>query len=202
LLKDSPAAQSCLLDATQRLISGQSDDLRLERADDVRIGDVLRMEAGKTAALLSCAAAIGPAAVGAPQPMTDALGRYGFELGLAFQLVDDVLGVVGDPARTGKSASSDLRAGKRSAPIVAALGAEGAAAARLRELLVGGPPDTDDDVALAAKLVEEAGGIDWARTEAAARIDQATAALDGVGLLPAVTADLAALGRYVLERDH
>jgi len=87
----------------------------------VDLDEVLCMEAGKTAALMACSASIGALAVGAPAAVVEGLAAFGHELGMAFQLVDDILGVVGDSAVTGKSSSSDVRAGKRSAPIVAAL---------------------------------------------------------------------------------
>ncbi len=192
----------CLLGATQRLISGQSDDLVLENAEDVDLAAVLRMEAGKTAALLACAASIGARAVGAAPAVVEALDGYGHDLGLAFQLVDDILGIVGDPAVTGKSASSDVRAGKRSAPVVAALGAGTEASGRLADLLSTGPVREDEDVALAAKLIEDAGGIEWASQQADAYLDGALARLDSVELPEAAARDLAALGRYVVNRDR
>ena len=198
----APHALPCLLDATQLLISGQSDDLRLEQAETAGVDDVLRMEAGKTAALLACAAELGPLAAGAPRHVASALAGYGHELGMAFQLVDDVLGITGDPAATGKSASSDLRAGKRSAPIVAALTAGNEAAHRLADLLRDGPPKSDDEVALAAKLVDEAGGIEWAQTEARARVAAGCDRLRSADLVPSVETDLVDLGTYILERDR
>jgi geranylgeranyl diphosphate synthase type I len=197
-----PAVLGCVLSATQRLISGQADDLRFEQGGPVGFDDVLRMEAGKTAALLGCASSIGARAVGAPAQTVDALERYGFHLGLSFQLVDDLLGIVGDPAVTGKSASSDLRAGKRSAPIVAALTSGTEAGTRLTDLLADGPPASDEDVSLAAKLVAEAGGL--ARTEQAAADHLATAldALQSAPLVPGPAAELADVARFVVNRDR
>jgi geranylgeranyl diphosphate synthase type I len=192
----------CLLEATQLLISGQSQDLQLERRDAVELHEVLAMEAGKTAALLSCASSIGALAAGAPEHMVARLAAFGHELGLAFQLVDDILGVVGDPARTGKSSSSDVRAGKRSAPIVAALSADSAAAAQLAELFAAGAPATEADVALATQLISDAGGLDWAAREADARIAAALAHLDALELLPGPAAELAAVATYIVNRDR
>jgi geranylgeranyl diphosphate synthase type I len=189
-----------LLHATQELISGQSDDLVFERAEHIELADVLRMESGKTAALLSCAASIGALAAGAPASVVEALAEYGHDLGMAFQLIDDILGITGDPAVTGKSASSDIRAGKRSAPVVAALTAGGSASEQLRELMAGDPPSQDEDVALAAKLVEDAGGISWAAHEADLRTTRALSRLSGLPAGPAE--DLAALARFVVGRDH
>jgi geranylgeranyl diphosphate synthase, type I len=193
----------CLFGATQRLISGQSEDLRLEGAPSVDLDDVLRMEAGKTAALLSCAASIGAVAAGASAEMVDGLASFGHELGMAFQLVDDILGVTGDSAVTGKSSSSDVRAGKRSAPIVAALLGDGDPARRLAALLAAGPPSSDDDVALATKLIDEAGGLAWAANEADARLARALAYLDALGSpCPSAIDDLAAIARFVVDRDR
>ncbi len=150
----------CLLDAVQRLISGQSEDLALEGRTDADLDAVLHMEAGKTAALLSCSAALGALAVGAPADgRRRRCAAYGHELGMAFQLVDDILGITGDSAVTGKSASSDVRAGKRSAPIVAALAAGTDASRRLAGTArATARRRSEDDVTEATKLIDEAGG--------------------------------------------
>jgi geranylgeranyl diphosphate synthase type I len=192
----------CLLASTQRLISGQSLDLLMERDPDVTLEDVLRMEAGKTAALLSCSASIGAIAVGAKPDVIDGLAQYGRDIGIAFQLVDDILGVTGDPAVTGKSSSADVRVGKRSAPIVAALRAGTAASRRLAELLRDGPPQTEDDVSLATSLIADAGGLEWAAAEAQTRLDHAVGVLADLDIPQETLAELVALGRYIVERDR
>jgi geranylgeranyl diphosphate synthase type I len=191
-----------LLGATQRLISGQSRDLYLEGRAAVTLQDVLEMEAGKTAALLACSSSIGALAAGAPQHMVAGLETFGHELGIAFQLVDDVLGVVGDPARTGKSSSSDVRVGKRSAPIVAALTSGTPAGGRLAEVLANAPIEDDEQVAYARSLIEESGGLDWAVREADACLERA---LDAIGQLPLAehaAAELAAIASYIVARDR
>jgi len=220
LVRDGEAGQrslACLLSAVESLISGQSADLALGSLgslgslggpgsdDEVALDEVLAMEAGKTAALLACSASIGAIAVGATAPVVDNLAAYGHELGMAFQLVDDILGITGDAAATGKSSSSDVRAGKRSAPIVAALTSGTAASKSLARLLADGPPSSDDDVTYATKLIDEAGGLEWAADEADRRLALALARLAEISKfsVPAgTTSDLAALARYVVERDR
>jgi len=199
----SPRTVPHLLGTVQHLISGQSADLALERRQQVALEEVLDMEVGKTAALLSCASSIGALAAGAPAHVVDALAGYGHRMGLAFQLVDDVLGVTGDPSATGKSASSDVRAGKRSAVVVAALQAGTSESARLGELLAAGPPETEADVALATSLIVDAGGVEWALAEADRLLAEALGHLDGVGTAdePAV-AELASVARYIVARDR
>lgn len=197
-----PAAVSTLLGATQRLITGQGQDLAYEQRTDVSLADVLEMEAGKTAALLAGAVGIGAVLAGAAPELITALTEFGEQLGTAFQLRDDVLGIDGDPALTGKSASNDLRVGKRSAPVVAALTSGTAAGHELAALLLGGPPATDADVDRAADLVRLAGGVRYAETEAAVALDRSLGALAGAGLEPDVHRDLEELARFVVGRDH
>jgi geranylgeranyl diphosphate synthase type I len=194
-------ALACLLDTVQVLISGQSQDLLLEQAGSVTMAQVLSMEAGKTAALLACSASIGALAVGAPEQTVSGLAAFGYELGLAFQFVDDVLGVVGDPARTGKSSSSDVRAGKRSAPITAALTSGTPAGERLAQLFAQGPPATDADVELATELIVESGGLDWAKNEADVRLETALAQLRSLELIDSAAAELEAIANYIVNRD-
>ncbi len=92
-----------LLRATRELIRGQVEDVAFEtRGPSSRSSECQRMAAGKTGALLAASAAIGAVLAGAPAAVVDALTSYGEQLGAAFQLVDDLLGIWGDPAVTGK----------------------------------------------------------------------------------------------------
>ena len=96
--------------------------MAFETRADVTLDECLAMAAGKTGSLLAASAAIGAVLAGAPPPTVEALRTFGAEVGLAFQLVDDVLGIWGDPAVTGKPVLSDLRARKKSLPVAYALG--------------------------------------------------------------------------------
>jgi geranylgeranyl diphosphate synthase type I len=158
------------------------------------------MEGGKTGALLGCAAAIGAELAGAPSEHVAVLDRFGYELGLAFQAVDDVLGIWGDPARTGKPAWSDLRSHKKTFPVAAALAAGGAGAAELAALLAT-PSLTDGQVARVAALVEQAGGREAATSEATRRLGAALAAIDSPFFVAAAQAELAEVARFVIERE-
>src|SRR5690606_6686937 len=112
----------------------QTADMAFERRLDVTVDDYLGMIGGKTAALLECAAKLGALLGGADRETVDRLGAFGRDVGLAFQLVDDLLGVLGDPMVTGKPALADLQARKKSAPVVVALETSGGPGDRLREL--------------------------------------------------------------------
>ena len=111
LLEQGPAgaaASAELTDAVAAMIAGQADDMAFEGRADVTSEECLGMVAGKTGALLSCAAAIGVAAGRRARRGGRALRSYGAQLGVAFQAVDDILGIWGDPERTGKPLGNDL----------------------------------------------------------------------------------------------
>jgi geranylgeranyl diphosphate synthase type I len=203
LQRSGEAVLTHVLDAVQWLISGQSSDLALEQRADAQLAEVLEMERGKTAALIAVALGAGARAGGADELAVARLQRAGEQVGLAFQLVDDVLGVVGDPAVTGKSASSDVRAGKSSAPIVAAARGEGSAGAELRAALAAGVPNSEEEVARIRGLVEAAGGVAWATEEADRLLATALAELDELALPgQGAVAEIAEVARYLVTRDR
>nr|WP_055501798.1 polyprenyl synthetase family protein [Nonomuraea pusilla] len=192
-----------LLAVTVRdLIAGQALDLEFERRDDVTLDECLRMAAGKTGSLIACACSIGAVAVDGPVPLAGALSAFGAEVGLAFQLADDLLGIWGAPAATGKPVLSDLRSRKKSLPIVAALTSGTRAGDRLAALLAAPGPLPEATLRQAAALVEEAGGRAWAEAEAKHRLDAAGRHLAAAGLPPAVHADLLDIARFLTSRGH
>ncbi len=195
------AASRRLTTATQELIRGQVEDLAFEQRSDVVVSEVLSMVAGKTAALLACSAALGAVLAGAPPAAVAALDAFGHELGMAFQLVDDLLGIWGLPEVTGKPVLADLRARKKSVPVVVALNAEGASADRLRAIVAAGGPDGEEEVALAAKLIEDAGAREWTTAEARRRLAAAEAELDAYDFDPVACQELADVARFVAARD-
>ncbi|HEY3502950.1 MAG TPA: polyprenyl synthetase family protein [Actinocatenispora sp.] len=201
----------------RRLVAGQNADLSFERRQDVPLSECLDMVRGKTAALFACACSSGAMLCDAPADLTLRLARYGEHVGIAFQLVDDLLGIWGSTEVTGKPVLHDLQSRKKSIPVVYALNAGVTAADRLRELYFT-PGELDDErLALAAKLVEEAGGREWTEREAARRLDLALSQLDEIDALarqvpedgvtrhplpPDVREALSDLAHFVTGRDR
>ncbi len=101
-----------------RLTEGQFLDMSFEERRDVTVEEYLRMIQGKTAALIGAGIAIGALIGGATPQQQTALQQFGQEMGLAFQIRDDVLGIWGDPAVTGKAAGNDVLRGKKSLPLL------------------------------------------------------------------------------------
>jgi len=200
--RTAQSAQRCLAEATQRLIAGQAADLDFERRDDVTLAECLAMADDKTAALMSGACGLGALLADAPPALQSGLAGFGRHLGLAFQLVDDLLGIWGSPEVTGKPVFSDLRARKKTLPVVAALGSSSDAGERLRALYsVAGAMD-EATLGVAARLVEEGGGRAWAKDECARRLAQAERSLVDAAVPPDVRDELQALARFVIEREH
>ena len=195
------AAASRLATATAAMIAGQVCDMSFNDRLDVSVEESLAMEANKTGALLGYAASVGAVLAGAPRETIAALERYGQQLGLAFQAADDLLGIWGDPAVTGKPAGNDLREKKKSLPVVYALSQDSAAAGELRALL--SQPALDDaQVAEATALLERCGGHDWASQTAGEYLQAALDSLELAKLESASQGELVELARFVIARDH
>ncbi|NKQ23387.1 polyprenyl synthetase family protein [Streptomyces galbus] len=197
-----------LTSATRALIDGQAQDISYEHRDRVSVEECLEMEGNKTGALLACASSIGAVLGGADDATADALEKYGYHLGLAFQAVDDLLGIWGDPEATGKQTWSDLRQRKKSLPVVAALAAGGDASAQLGDILAADAKSSDfetfseEEFAARARLIEEAGGREWTAQEARRQHTIAIEALDAVDMPGEVRARFTALADFVVVRKR
>jgi len=104
-----------------QITEGQCRDLAFETQPDITEASYLAMITSKTAALIALAAEMGGMIAGAPQENCESLHSYGIALGRAFQMQDDLLGLWGDPAKTGKPVGSDLIKRKKTLPILHAL---------------------------------------------------------------------------------
>jgi len=196
-------ASLALTAATRELIRGQAEDVLFESRDDVTLEDCLGMVAGKTGSLLAVSASIGAILAGADERTVDAFHTFGFELGLAFQIVDDLLGIWGAPAVTGKPVFADLAAAKKTLPVVWSLDHGGDAGEQLGEWFSGRTArDAADPAELqyAADLIEKAGGRHWAAEQADAHVAAALAALDTVEISAGGRATLVDLAHFVTER--
>ncbi|HUY07677.1 MAG TPA: polyprenyl synthetase family protein [Acidimicrobiales bacterium] len=189
-----------LADATAKMIAGQSQDMEFEGRGHVSFDECLAMEAGKTGALLGCAAAIGAVLVNAPMTTVGALDRFGVELGLAFQAVDDLLGIWGDPKTTGKPSWSDLRQHKKSLPVTAALSSGESGVEELLELLAI-EQLSERQIERCAELVERLGGRDATNELADTRLLLALDALDEAEILDDARRQFIEIAHFVVERQ-
>ncbi|MEU9363598.1 family 2 encapsulin nanocompartment cargo protein polyprenyl transferase [Streptomyces avermitilis] len=198
----SAAAAARLAACVIELCAGQHADTAMERRgpDEVTLDECLAMAEAKTGALLGCACALGALYAGAAEEDVEALDAFGREAGLAFQLIDDVIGIWGDPSRTGKPAGADLMARKKSLPVVAALAAGTPAAAELAELYA--VPHQEGELERTVLAVERAGGRDWAQQQAADRMARAMHELSRAIPDPEAAGGLLALAEFVTRRSN
>ncbi|MEU6237964.1 polyprenyl synthetase family protein [Kitasatospora sp. NPDC047058] len=202
-------ASTVLLNTLVQLAVGESLDVLFETKSRVDPAECLEMVSGKTASLFACACRLGALYGGGTSAQADALAAFGHDLGMAFQLVDDLLGIWGDPAVTGKPVFADLRARKLSVPVAAAMASNSPAGDELAHRYAlpaaAAGPDVAEEVEL-ARLVEVAGGRSWATDLAAGHADAARRRLRDLarrtGALPAAVADLDALCGLIVDRSH
>lgn len=199
---DSREGMRIVSAAVQSLVEGQSLDVAFEDRDDIGLSECVTMVRGKTGALISAACAIGALFGGGRAAQVDHLRAFGEELGLAFQLVDDLLGIWGDPAVTGKPVYSDLYNRKKSLPVVVALTSRTIAGQELHELYHSDSPLSDTDVERAAELIDVAGGRSWSQAQADERLARAVHRLRSADPVAGAAAELAGLAGLVTRRDH
>ncbi|MBT2442717.1 polyprenyl synthetase family protein [Streptomyces sp. ISL-36] len=192
---------SQLTAAVQALIGGEYVDTLFEKRSVVSVKECAVMTAGKTGALMAAACGLGALAGGAAEARVEHLRAFGAHLGAAFQLVDDLLGIWGDPRHTGKPVGSDLVFRKKSLPVAYACAADNAAGRELVRLYGRHDRLTAEESERAAHLVEKAGGRAWATSEARRHVRTAVERLSAAHPVPVVAAELTALAQLITERQ-
>ncbi|MBK8339869.1 MAG: polyprenyl synthetase family protein [Flavobacteriales bacterium] len=180
---------------------GQQLDMEFEARRDVRVEEYLEMIRLKTAVLLRCALQTGALVAGASEEETARLGTFGEELGLAFQLRDDLLDAFGDPAKVGKQQGGDLRAGKKTWILIRALELSDAAGrSELREELA--RSSSERDVPRMLGVLHELDLPALAAGELDRHHQKAMAALEAVAVPDERKETLRALAGALLERSN
>ncbi|MFQ5342339.1 MAG: polyprenyl synthetase family protein, partial [Anaerolineae bacterium] len=188
-------------EACRRLVQGQYLDIDFEQRLDVSVDEYLAMISGKTAALLAASLEIGARLATDDATVVDAYRQLGEELGLAFQIVDDILGAWGDEALTGKSAGNDLRRKKKTLPVVYALEREAAADEQPFRTLYQQDTLSDADVETTLRLLEEAGARRYAEDLAQQHWQRAVDTLAEIGIDNPAQRRLRDLARFLVERE-
>ena len=190
------AALGVLNRAIDRMLEGQWSDLAFESRNDVTVDEYLAMVAGKTGALMGAPMEIGALLGGASPLVAAQLGRWGEQVGLAFQAQDDYLGTWGDPGQTGKSSTNDIARKKKTLPIVHGLNNPDAAAVIRRAF-----EESEPDVAGVIAALEMAGAGEICRDQAHRHSAQAATLLEGLELTQEARDGLAAIAEFLVDRD-
>ncbi|MFC5382251.1 polyprenyl synthetase family protein [Aquipuribacter nitratireducens] len=162
------------LDMLEQVTAGETDPTgEVDPVESAR--NVIRFKSAKYS--IEHPLLLGGTLAGAPQTLLDAYSAYGLPLGEAFQLRDDLLGVFGDPAETGKPAGDDLREGKRTVLVALALErATPAQAGQVRRLL-GDPGLGPDGVEVLREVLLDTGAADRVEAMIVEDVEAARAAL-------------------------
>jgi octaprenyl-diphosphate synthase len=188
---------SILANTANQMTIGEMRQLVLHDGLDFTRADYDRLCECKTASLISAACELG-AMAGAPEHRA-ALKSYGYHLGMAFQMIDDLLDYASPTEVTGKPSGQDLHEHKVTLPLIQALDRMDEAERALVSALFEDPEPSDDAVDAVVGLVERLGGLDDARAEARAEADRARDWLSGLPEGEALTALNLAVD-YVVER--
>ena len=177
----APQVAMKLLDAFDRMtiaiVAGQTLDLEFETRLDVSPADYLGMIAGKTAAIVQYAAWAGALLGGASDAASERWAEFGLALGLGFQVRDDLLGIWGAPAQTGKATADDVRRRKQSLPLLLLRERLDPAGRAELDRLYDAPSLKEGGIARVLDLLAQEGVRETVETEIARYHDQATAAL-------------------------
>ncbi|MEI6664917.1 MAG: polyprenyl synthetase family protein [Chloroflexota bacterium] len=176
------AAMAELDEACMRLVEGQYLDMRFEARGDVTLDEYVTMASGKTAAMFAAPFAIGALVGGANSDVVDAFREYGRHVGMAFQVLDDVLDCWGTARQLGKEPGGDLLARKKTYPVLAALEGVGGAERSALAAAYASKAAADEDYRVLAALVEQAGGRAAAEAYVDEQVRLAQAAASRVGL--------------------
>ncbi|MGW7357559.1 polyprenyl synthetase family protein [Streptomyces sp. NPDC054802] len=168
-----------------RLVAGQLRELAGPAPGEDRIAHYFQVTAGKTAALLSMCLGIGATQATAPAPCVAALTEYGEQLGVAFQIADDLLDLAAPAERTGKEQGKDLLAGVASLPVLLARAGDDPRDRELRGLLGSGASGDPAVHRRALELFRGSPATVEAERLMQERLDLARAALEALPELPA-----------------
>lgn len=187
--------------STVSMTEAEVFQLQLKRSGQTSEPDYMRIITQKTASFMSACCRIGALLGAVPTEQTEALTRYGLDVGIAFQISDDALDFDADPARLGKAIAADLREGKRTLPLIAMLErVPPPQAERVRGLLrrrALEPADVED----IRRLVLEHDGVEYARARAHAFAQAAKADLEAFA--PSEEREtLSLVADFVVDRDR
>jgi octaprenyl-diphosphate synthase len=189
-----------LSDAAAIITQGEVKQLATASDLNATIDDYMQVVRAKTAALFAAACEIGPIIAGADKSAAGALCEYGMNLGIAFQIADDVLDYTADQAKLGKNIGDDFREGKMTLPVILALQKANEKDRAFWQRTVGDRKIHDGDLETAQHLLKDNGALTAGMAMAADYVEKSRLALAETpdGPLRAMLDDVA---RYVVDRS-
>ncbi len=197
-----PAVMDVFTTTTLEIDEGQEYDVTFETRNDVTEDEYIEMIRLKTSVLLACALKIGAVLADAPQKDADLLYRFGEQIGLAFQLQDDLLDVYGDPKVFGKAIGGDITSNKKTYMLINAFNrANDAQRTELQRWVEAKDFDRKEKVAAVTRLYDEIGIRALCEAKINDYFEQARKTLSAVSVSDDRKAQLQAYMEELLHRD-
>jgi len=186
--------------AVAEMAEGEVEELEVRGDFDLDTEAHFGILQKKTAGFIRSCCQIGAMAAGGTKEQVEALAEYGNHIGLAFQVVDDLLDYRGDKAKTGKPIATDFREGQATLPLIYLREKLSPAESQIARRRFGGTVN-DDEIRMICDWMETRGAFDQSMNRA---IYHAEAAKESLRTLPVTLARdmLEAVGDYVLSRQH
>lgn len=200
--KKSAQAQTLLLNSFTRVLEGQAMELGWHREQrwDITEADYLKMVGGKTAALVACSCEVGALLGGGTIGQQKALSSFGWRIGIAFQIQDDWLNLVGNEEKYKKEIGGDIHEGKRTLMVLHALPRLQKADARKMRKILGSQSAGASEIEWCISKMKVCGSLDYAAAYAKRLIGEALVDLQSLPKSPA-REELEAVAHYIIERE-
>lgn len=201
--EDIYRAVKVLSEASIKITHGQAFDLMFEARWDIGVHDYLKMVSLKTGVLIEASARLGAIASKSSVEVEEMMGQYGRMIGVAFQIRDDILGLFGDPLKTGKPIYGDLRRGKKTLLTIHAVQeTRGDDREFLLRVMKGGERG-EEELKRAAQIIKESGAVETAESLAREYIARAKEILSAIRCADELGKRvLESIADYVIERDN
>ena len=173
---EKPRVIKVIANITENMSQGEIDQLQHKGRIDLTESEYMEVIRRKTAVLFEGACRISAIIADADQDKEDALSTYGFNLGMAFQMADDLLDYTQDSKALGKTVGADLKEGKLTLPVIYALAAAESNDRAVMEKMITNE-FSEDEFKLLIDFLDKYGGVTYTQTKAAAHIDKAKHAL-------------------------
>lgn len=191
-------SESCLV-----LTTGQDLDLRFEQVQDISTEMYLDMVYRKTGALLEAAVVAGALLGTDDNEIIENYREFARNIGIAFQMRDDILGIWGNSATTGKSSDNDLRRKKKTLPVIYTLNEISEPSKKTLKIFYNAPdPLSDEQIQVVRGCLEQVGAYQYAQKLADHYIYKAFTALNKIPISNQVQSELDAIVRFLVDRTH
>ena len=187
--------------ASITVAEGQALDMEFEKRFDVTEEEYFIMIEKKTAALFKIAAEIGAIIAGADDEEVYNIGEYARHMGIAFQIRDDILGIIADESKLGKPILSDIREGKRTILVIHTLSKLTNEEKKKFLSILGNRNARMEELKYAAQLIKDSGAIEYAEFKARTYVNKSIEYLNRTNIMKEVYEMLRELAEYIVLRE-